>query len=753
MRVLSGAHPADSGEILVNGEAVSIKNPRDAKAYNIETIYQTLALADNVDAPANVFLGRELTTRWGTLDDSSMEDATRKVMKRLNPNFTRFAQPVRSLSGGQRQAVAIARAVHFNAQDPDHGRAHGRPWSGRDGAGPRPVRQLKTEGIGIFLISHDIHDVYDLSDRVSVMYHGRIVGDGRQVRRHDRRDPRHDHPRQAAGRGHAPGARRAPRSDAEPRSSIPGRTTVPDEFFADVPGRVGVGGLGSTDPLTYKVYEPDRLVLGKRMADHLRIAVCLWHSFNWPGSDVFGSGTFDRPWLGAAGDPMAAARAKLDGRVRVHREARRAVLHASTIATSRRRARTFAETTREPGRRSSTRSTATWRGPGSGCCGARPTCSAIRAMPPARRPTPIPRCSPTRPRRCKPDASRRPSASAARTTCCGAAARATRRCSTPTSGARRRNSPASSHLVAEHKHKIGFEGTLLIEPKPQEPTKHQYDYDSATVHGFLVRHGLGGEYRVNIEANHATLAGHCFHHEVAYAIANGVFGSRSTRTAATTRTAGTPTSSRTRSTSCRWRCTRSCAAGGFTTGGFNFDSKLRRQSLDRTDLFHGHIGGIDTLARALLVAARDDRGAAGSTRSARRATRAGRRASAARSWGRGRRWRRSRIASLRTGSTRSRDRASRSCSRTSSTATSGPPTGRARRAAAPDYSGSSLSHERARPTSPICSLSSRACVFVRISTITHRNRAATRNGHSLDSAPCAASAARPRASPSPSSGR
>ena len=116
MRVLSGAHPADSGEILVNGEAVSIKNPRDAKAYNIETIYQTLALADNVDAPANVFLGRELTTRWGTLDDSSMEDATRKVMKRLNPNFTRFAQPVRSLSGGQRQAVAIARAVHFNAR-------------------------------------------------------------------------------------------------------------------------------------------------------------------------------------------------------------------------------------------------------------------------------------------------------------------------------------------------------------------------------------------------------------------------------------------------------------------------------------------------------------------------------------------------------------------------------------------------------------------------------------------------------------
>jgi D-xylose transport system ATP-binding protein len=176
MRVLSGAHPADSGEILVNGEAVSIKNPRDAKAYNIETIYQTLALADNVDAPANVFLGRELTTRWGTLADSSMEDATRKVMKRLNPNFTRFKQPVRTLSGGQRQAVAIARAVHFNAQvlimdEPTAALGPAETAQVRD-----LVRQLKTEGIGIFLISHDIHDVFDLSDRISVMYHGRIVG-------------------------------------------------------------------------------------------------------------------------------------------------------------------------------------------------------------------------------------------------------------------------------------------------------------------------------------------------------------------------------------------------------------------------------------------------------------------------------------------------------------------------------------------------------------------------------------------------
>jgi D-xylose transport system ATP-binding protein len=176
MRVLSGARPADTGEILVEGTEVSIRNPRDAKAQNIETIYQTLALADNIDAPGNVFLGRELTTPWGTLDDSSMEDATRKVMKRLNPNFTRFKQPVVSLSGGQRQAVAIARAVHFNAKvlimdEPTAALGPAETAQVRD-----LVRQLKEEGLGIFLISHDIHDVFDLSDRISVMYHGRLVG-------------------------------------------------------------------------------------------------------------------------------------------------------------------------------------------------------------------------------------------------------------------------------------------------------------------------------------------------------------------------------------------------------------------------------------------------------------------------------------------------------------------------------------------------------------------------------------------------
>jgi D-xylose transport system ATP-binding protein len=176
IRTLSGAHRADSGEILIDGRPQVIGNPRDAKAFNIECIYQTLALADNVDAPANVFLGRETTSFWGNLDDGAMEDQTRKVMGRLNPNFKRFASPVKSLSGGQRQAVAIARAVHFNARimimdEPTAALGPAETAQVRD-----LIRQLKNEGIGIFLISHDIHDVFDLSDRISVMYHGRLVG-------------------------------------------------------------------------------------------------------------------------------------------------------------------------------------------------------------------------------------------------------------------------------------------------------------------------------------------------------------------------------------------------------------------------------------------------------------------------------------------------------------------------------------------------------------------------------------------------
>ena len=175
MKVLAGAQAADSGEIKVDGRAVAIHSPRDAKSYGIECIYQTLALADNLDAPANVFLGRELVDGVGTLNDAAMESATRQVMQRLNPRFKNFKSPVMSLSGGQRQSVAIGRAVHFNARilimdEPTAALGPAETAQVRD-----LIRQLKEEGLGIFLISHDIHDVFDLSDRISVMYHGKIV--------------------------------------------------------------------------------------------------------------------------------------------------------------------------------------------------------------------------------------------------------------------------------------------------------------------------------------------------------------------------------------------------------------------------------------------------------------------------------------------------------------------------------------------------------------------------------------------------
>lgn len=176
MHTLAGAHPADSGQILVNGNPVSIENPRDARTHGIEVIYQRLALADNIDASGNVFLGRELRTRSGALDDSAMASATRDVMKRLNPRFKNLNTAVRSLSGGQRQSVAIARAVHFNAKI----LIMDEPTAALGPAETEQVRelieQLKSEGIGIFLISHDIHDVFDLADRISVMMQGQLVG-------------------------------------------------------------------------------------------------------------------------------------------------------------------------------------------------------------------------------------------------------------------------------------------------------------------------------------------------------------------------------------------------------------------------------------------------------------------------------------------------------------------------------------------------------------------------------------------------
>jgi xylose isomerase len=376
---------------------------------------------------------------------------------------------------------------------------------------------------------------------------------------------------------------------------------MPVEFFSAVTDRIGFAGdgAGPADDLAFQVYDPDRVVLGKRMEDHLRMAVCYWHSFNWPGSDVFGAGTFDRPWLGGTGDPMAAAGQKLDAAFEFFSKLGIPFFcfHDVDMAPE---GASFAESARNldvmvdqaEKRMAETGVRLLW---GTANLFSHPRYAAGAAT--------------------NPD----PAVFAYAAAQVKHALEATHRLGGANyvlwggregyetllnTDLRREGDQLARFLtlVAEHKRKIGFSGTLLIEPKPAEPTKHQYDYDTQTVHGFLERAGLAGEYRVNIEANHATLAGHSFHHEVAYAVAHGIFGSVDANR-------GDPQNG--------WDTDQfpnsvdelSLAlyeilkGGGLGTGGFNFDTKLRRQSIDRADLFHGHIGGMDTLARALLAAA------------------------------------------------------------------------------------------------------------------------------------------------------
>ncbi|WP_375255180.1 ATP-binding cassette domain-containing protein [Yoonia sp.] len=176
IKILSGAYKKDAGEIYVDGKKVEIHSPIDAREHNIETIYQTLALSDNLDAASNLFLGREITTKFGLLDDTAMEAESRKIMARLNPNFQRFSEPVRSLSGGQRQSVAIARAVYFNARILIMDEPTAALGVHETAMVADLIKELKAQGLGIFLISHDTREMMDLCDRVSVMKNGQLIG-------------------------------------------------------------------------------------------------------------------------------------------------------------------------------------------------------------------------------------------------------------------------------------------------------------------------------------------------------------------------------------------------------------------------------------------------------------------------------------------------------------------------------------------------------------------------------------------------
>ena len=370
-------------------------------------------------------------------------------------------------------------------------------------------------------------------------------------------------------------------------------------FFSEVPGRIGFGGLDSTDPLMFKVYQPDRMVLGKRMVDHLRPGVCFWHSFAWPGVDMFGLGTLDRPWLVPAADEMAAARVKMSAAFEFFYKLGTPYycFHDRDVAPegdsfSEFRSNLDALADDAAGYQERTGARLLW---GTANLFSHPRYQAGAST--------------------NPD----PEVFAYAAAQVKHMLEVTQRLGgenyvlwggregydTLLNTDLKRESAQLArflHLVAEHKAKIGFTGQLLIEPKPMEPTKHQYDYDVQTVHGFLVSNGLEKEYRVNIEANHATLAGHSFHHEVAFAAANGVLGSIDANR-------GDPQNG--------WDTDQFPNSvedlalplyeilrnGGLAPGGFNFDAKLRRQSTDRNDLFYAHIGGLDTLARALLVAA------------------------------------------------------------------------------------------------------------------------------------------------------
>jgi len=176
MRILAGAMIPNAGEIRVNGSPVSFADPNDAREAGIETIYQTLALADHLDAPSNLFLGRELKTRFGNLDDARMLAESRKVLARLNPNFKNLQDPVSSLSGGQRQVIAIARAIYFDTRVLIMDEPTAALGPSETAMVANLIRQLQSEGIGILLVSHDMHDVFDLCDRVVVMNKGRLVG-------------------------------------------------------------------------------------------------------------------------------------------------------------------------------------------------------------------------------------------------------------------------------------------------------------------------------------------------------------------------------------------------------------------------------------------------------------------------------------------------------------------------------------------------------------------------------------------------
>jgi xylose isomerase len=351
-------------------------------------------------------------------------------------------------------------------------------------------------------------------------------------------------------------------------------------------------------PLGYRWYDPERLVQGRRMEDQLRFAVCYWHSFVWPGSDPFGGDTFARPWHAPGGDPMAQARHKAAVAFDLFHLLKVPffTFHDRDIAPE---GRTLAESNghvRRIGEVFAQKMEATgvkllW--------GTANLFSHRRYMAGAAT-NPDPEVFAYAAGQVKNVLELTHELRGTNYVLWGG--REGYETLLNTDLKRELDQLGRfMRLVVEHKHKIGFKGTILIEPKPGEPTKHQYDYDVATVHGFLRSHGLEGEIKVNIEQNHALLAGHTFEHEIALAQALGVFGSIDMNRG--DELLGWDTDQFPNNLpQVALALYQVLRGGGLGNGGLNFDAKLRRQSIDPDDLIAGHAHAMDLCARALLVA-------------------------------------------------------------------------------------------------------------------------------------------------------
>lgn len=368
-------------------------------------------------------------------------------------------------------------------------------------------------------------------------------------------------------------------------------------YFSDI-SPIAYQGPQSTDPLAFKWYDKDRLVLGKRMEDHLRFAACYWHSFCWNGFDPFGyDGTFERPWQQMA-DPMAAAKAKADAAFEFFAKlgAPYYCFHDRDVApegaTPRESVNHLHEMVDVLGaKQQATGMKLLW--------GTANLFSHRRFMSGAST-NPDPEIFALAALQVKEAMDATLKLGGENYVLWGGREGYETLLNTRM-GQELDQMGRFLNMVVDYKHKIGFKGAILIEPKPREPSKHQYDFDTATVYGFLCRYGLEKEIQVNIEGNHATLSGHSFEHEVATALDLGIFGSIDMNRG---------------DMQCGWDTDQFpnnvaetalvmyliLKGGGFTTGGLNFDAKVRRQSIDPQDMFHGHIGGMDVSARALLVA-------------------------------------------------------------------------------------------------------------------------------------------------------